>query len=297
MEDFADEGWLSDPTYATPLFEDIHPGFSTPLDHYSTDALDSVPVYAEFMKPRGLIAAAGTIVQGSSHQAIQISFEGFRSHDAARSAVRTLDALRPHLARALSLAERLRLEKANAIVDAFERSDVAAAIVGTDGRMHGHGALFETRLRDCASISRSRLRFRDTTADRLFVATLATDPAERATGKSFVARRGSLDEAVAIHMLPLAGQANSLFGVRGFLLLAVSAANRAIPGADLLRLMFDLTPAEARLTRRLVEGQSLSVAAAGLNIRESTARVHLRAVFAKTGVSRQRSCWARSAAW
>ena len=51
--------------------------------------------------------------------------------------------------------------------------------------------------------------------------------------------------------------------------------------------MFDLTHAGAQLIRLLVEGRSIAAASAALGIRESPARVHLRAVLAKTGVSRQ----------
>lgn len=48
-----------------------------------------------------------------------------------------------------------------------------------------------------------------------------------------------------------------------------------------------LSPAEAELASRLVGGMSLRQAASALDIRENTARSHLKRVFAKTGVRRQ----------
>ncbi len=54
-----------------------------------------------------------------------------------------------------------------------------------------------------------------------------------------------------------------------------------------IRQLFDLTPAEASLAILLVEGISLEAAAEKLGIRKNTARAHLRAIFSKTGVTRQ----------
>jgi DNA-binding CsgD family transcriptional regulator len=57
--------------------------------------------------------------------------------------------------------------------------------------------------------------------------------------------------------------------------------------AAVLRSHYKLTPAEVRLAVALAEGRSLKEAAGGLGIRITTARAHLRQVFAKTGTSRQ----------
>jgi DNA-binding CsgD family transcriptional regulator len=51
--------------------------------------------------------------------------------------------------------------------------------------------------------------------------------------------------------------------------------------------VFGLTPAETRLLSRLLAGRTLEEAAAEFGIAISTAKTHLRAIFAKTGVARQ----------
>jgi DNA-binding CsgD family transcriptional regulator len=56
--------------------------------------------------------------------------------------------------------------------------------------------------------------------------------------------------------------------------------------ADLERL-FGLSPAEARLATRLVDGATPDEAAIGLGISRNTARSQLQAIFMKTGVNRQ----------
>lgn len=61
----------------------------------------------------------------------------------------------------------------------------------------------------------------------------------------------------------------------------------AIPEIAFLQARFDLTPAEARLVRRLVAGDSLKSSAEALGIGYETARNDLKAIFDKTGTRRQ----------
>lgn len=54
-----------------------------------------------------------------------------------------------------------------------------------------------------------------------------------------------------------------------------------------LRQLYGFTPCEARLANLLIEGNSLDACCEQLQIRASTARMHLSNLFAKTGVQRQ----------
>ena len=54
-----------------------------------------------------------------------------------------------------------------------------------------------------------------------------------------------------------------------------------------LQVLFHLTPAEARLASALASGMDLREASRMLDIGRETARTQLRAVFAKTGTTRQ----------
>jgi DNA-binding CsgD family transcriptional regulator/PAS domain-containing protein len=56
---------------------------------------------------------------------------------------------------------------------------------------------------------------------------------------------------------------------------------------DMMRGLFDLTPAETSLALLLVKGATLEQAAGELMITRNTARAHLRAIFSKTGTNRQ----------
>jgi DNA-binding CsgD family transcriptional regulator/PAS domain-containing protein len=61
----------------------------------------------------------------------------------------------------------------------------------------------------------------------------------------------------------------------------------AEPALDIARQLFDFTPAEAQLAIELLNGLSLDEAAGKLGILRNTGRAHLRAIFSKTGVTRQ----------
>jgi DNA-binding CsgD family transcriptional regulator len=59
------------------------------------------------------------------------------------------------------------------------------------------------------------------------------------------------------------------------------------PSEQLLKDLFGLTSAEARLARTISRGDTLEETAHSLGIKLSTARTQLAAVFAKTGTCRQ----------
>lgn len=56
---------------------------------------------------------------------------------------------------------------------------------------------------------------------------------------------------------------------------------------EVVRQLFNLTPSETALAMELVNGLSLDEAAEKLGVKRNTARAHLRAIFSKTGVTRQ----------
>ncbi|MDB5976882.1 MAG: helix-turn-helix transcriptional regulator [Nevskia sp.] len=56
---------------------------------------------------------------------------------------------------------------------------------------------------------------------------------------------------------------------------------------EMIQRLFGLTPAESSLALLLADGQSLDEAAVQLGVRKNTARAQLRAIFSKTGVTRQ----------
>ncbi len=97
-------------------------------------------------------------------------------------------------------------------------------------------------------------------------------------------QRGGL--SVLVRSIPLGSSAEA--GRTAAVELILRDTTRpAQPSEPLLRQLYRLTPAEAALAVLLGEGLTLEEAATRLGISRNTARTHLRAVFAKTGVKRQ----------
>ena len=63
--------------------------------------------------------------------------------------------------------------------------------------------------------------------------------------------------------------------------------NRSQASREMVQRLFGLTPAESSLALLLADGLSLDEATAQLGVRKNTARAQLRAIFSKTGVTRQ----------
>jgi DNA-binding CsgD family transcriptional regulator len=280
-------GWnLRPDDRAVLLLNEQYPGFRTESDYWPEDEQEELPLYRDFLIPRGFRASAASFLQGTHDDALLIGLEGFASRASARSAIPVLDGFRPHLARAISLSVQLRQAQLDASMKALDVAGIGAAVVSPDGRLRAVSDRFAERLGEAMSLEGGRLRFADRFLHAQFAEALLAIEVEarsRSIGVAPVDDRAPF----AIHLLPLRLGARDVFGWDGVLLLLAEPHNASVPNADLLRLLFDLTPAEARLSRLIGEGRSLAEASRALRIAEATARVHLRSVFLKTGVTRQ----------
>jgi DNA-binding CsgD family transcriptional regulator len=71
------------------------------------------------------------------------------------------------------------------------------------------------------------------------------------------------------------------------LLILIDAVERREPSPALLKQLFGLTPAEARLAIEVVRGHGLKGIASALQVSEGTVRTQLKAILAKTNTHRQ----------
>lgn len=286
VADFFAEGWAVASTHADALIAEMAPAFRAETDYHSAEEIAKMPVHAQFLDPRGFHAGAGTVVQGAGDYIIQFSVEGFPSHSAASQALTELNGLRPDLARALSLTSLHRSQSA-VVVESLALAGVGAAIVNKEGALRAANNRFVERLGNHMIELGGRLRFTSGFLnERLSLALqrhiegeceLSSIPvADKAGGKPF-----------ALHLLPILGRAREFCDADGVLLLISESSNASVPNSDLLRSLFDLTPAEARLARALLTGSTLDAFAAEIGVKKHTAKTQLRSIFGKTGVSRQ----------
>ena len=96
--------------------------------------------------------------------------------------------------------------------------------------------------------------------------------------------------ALAVVAEPLAPPHGDVLGHSpepGAILFISDSEAGTTPPIERIRVVYGLTPAEARLTSLLVKGASIATAAEQLEVSQNTAKFHLKAVFEKTGVRRQ----------
>jgi DNA-binding CsgD family transcriptional regulator len=92
---------------------------------------------------------------------------------------------------------------------------------------------------------------------------------------------------VVVHLVATPGEARHIFdGGLGVLVVTPVTVPDA-PDAALIRGLFDLTPNEARVARGIAQGLTIDEIASCWSVERETVRTQLKAVFAKTGTSRQ----------
>lgn len=262
-----------------------YPGFRTDLDLNSREEMATSPAY-QFLVRHGADSGAGTVIQGSSDDCLIVAVEAFADHDAGRQALPMLDSLRPHLARALVLSSQLQLERYRAAMQALETIGVPAALLDGLGRVRSANLSFAAELGGMLLDGGQRLRATDALADEALAAALERMRAAP-EGRSIALRDSAGFGQAALHLVPVRGEARDLFTDTLCFALIASGENRAMPDADLLQALFDLTPAEARVARAISSGGNPNAIARDAGISPETVRSQLKQVFLKTSTSRQ----------
>jgi DNA-binding CsgD family transcriptional regulator len=286
MQEFLAAGWMERNDRPARVMALNHAGFTTELDIMTEEETRQLPVFKEFLRPKGFFATAGTFVAGLDGDKMILSVEGFPDYHASRAAIEPLDALRPHLARAVQLASQFRLERMKGRVEALQAVGAAACVLSSKGVLTVANARFEMELGLLFHDLGSRLALSDKTADKMLSETLE-QIRNGGPGRSIVVRCNSSPPRV-LHVLPVRGTANDLFVNSSALLVMTNPASPMHFSAELIQQLFDMTPAEARLAALVGQGNATlqEIAdASGLSI--NTVKSQIRAVFQKTGTDRQ----------
>jgi DNA-binding CsgD family transcriptional regulator len=262
------------------------------------EELERSEYYRQFLEPAGIrdILAADAREPGGMEARLRIS----RGPDdpAFGAAERVLlDRLMPHMARVLAISARLaRSESERALyAGAVDQLAVGSIILDGRGRVIGTNAVATTLLgqADGMRLVDNELRFSDAQTGRQLQQVLAKVLEAHLRGAPAVVealrvRRpsGKADFGLVVRPVPRSawseGQSSPTVAV------FVSAPEVQTPTSEqLVRQLFDFTPAETRLALRLAGGQSLSEACEELGISPHTGRAHLKTIFAKSGVTRQ----------
>lgn len=249
------------------------------------------------LAPAGLAQALGVSLHAMEGAFASLWF--FRPRDAPFSDgdARTLAEWLPHVLRAVQVRHRLSLaEHASAVSSAaLDRLALGAIMVDERARLLMVNRLADRLLAagDGLTVTGDGLRaFTPAATGRLHAAIREVCREAAACGRT---RSAGLRLARPSHDVPLdvivvsLSRSTAAGGSRhpAAIVFIADPERTHVTPERLLRDLYDLTPAEARLAMSLAHGRSLTAAAAHVGISRNTAHTQLSSIFAKTGTTTQ----------
>ncbi|WP_101757422.1 helix-turn-helix transcriptional regulator [Oceanicoccus sp. KOV_DT_Chl] len=280
-------------------FIDLKPGEVKTLSEFiSEEALLSSELYQVCMAPAGLHHSLGADlnVAGVMEARLRVArVKGAKPFaDDDKTFVKTL---LPHLERAISIHARLnKMESERALyAGVVEQLSVGSIILDENGRVLNANEMAARLIaaKDGLLQHKNNLQLatRDQTVELQKLIAEVLENQRRglpAVVQAMKVQRpsGLADLGFVIRPIPTnewsEGQA-----VPSVAIFVSDPEQQSEAPVQIITRLFDLTPTEAALTMLLANGLSLDEAAEQLSVSRNTARTHLRAVFSKTGVSRQ----------
>jgi DNA-binding CsgD family transcriptional regulator len=289
VEAFVAGGWDRGSVRAARAAALQYPGFINDLDIFSADEIEREPVYRDFFRKLGLGWCIGTTMFAPSGDLLVLNVE--RRYDRGpmpKDQVRRFDPLRPHLARAALMSSRLQLERATTTTRTLELIGLPAAVVAANDAVLATNVLFERLAPRVIARAFGRIGLSDRNADRLLREAIGTLSVHGAGSiRSIPVMADDELPPLIVHLVPVRREAHDIFGRA----LGIVVVTPIVPGTNLpsalLQGLFDLSPAESAVAKLIGEGTSIDDAGSMLGVARETVRHHLKAVFSKTGTSRQ----------
>lgn len=271
MNDFYAEGWHLRNTWVERGSQRKRTWFFDETDIFAPGELDSIPMYRDFIRPRGCGWSAGALMQIPGGGLVSIRFERPYHQGPMEEELRArLNLLRPHLARAAFLFTTLGLRQARSTVSALQFMEIPAAVLTRNGQLLACNTAMESRLTQVSVRAGDRFVFTDDDAQRTLSESL-----ERITAGLFDQLRGPIPlpateehgPAVA-YLVPMRGVAQDLFGCETTLLM-IRPAPSETRLMDLVRTRFAIDAGEAERLGRLIAAASPRLAATLLTSTEN----------------------------
>lgn len=288
LNEFLRDGWQLRNPRAPRVSALNHPGFLRDHEFLTEEEIATEPLYVELLRPHGVGLGAGSVVNCPNGDSVAFSFESdYRLGPVPDETIAELDRLRPHLARAALFSGRLDLERSQAQVAALAAVGLPAAVVTQTGVALAANDEFVGLSSQISIGARDVVSLKNSGAQQLLERTLLSPPTVVGAGRSIPLKAVEDTPPVVFHILPVRRSARDVFSQAAWLLVATPLGAQNAPSTAILSGLFDLTPAEARVARGLIEGLTVAELAAAHGLAESTVRNQLRAVFEKTGATRQ----------
>ena len=262
-----------------------HAGFLADHQLFTEDEYMHDPVTVDWATPYGLHrgAATGIDLPGGGYAVVQVQrLKGRPKFEP--EALAALDAFRPHIARAVMLAARWRLERLRAMTEALELIGLPAAVLDGLGRALAANTLIEAMTTHVAWLPGDRLGLVDPVAAGMLRQALSSVRVGASPGgRSFPAYGADRTAPVVAHVIPTSGASRELFS--GGLGLIVLGSLRGVE-APIVRALYDLTPAETAVAMLLAQGLAPTEIGARRGVSLETVRNQIKALLQKTGANR-----------
>lgn len=288
-QDFASGGWNITNPRLDRVLQLMPAEFVRDTDVLTANEIATHPWFTDFCAKWDMGQAAGTCFALPSGTTLVLSIERhtatgeFSDLDIAR-----LNSVRADLGRAAELGVRLSYQQYESQTRVLNAIGLPGAVIDRKGRLLSANALFETMMPQVVRQGRDRLQLSSKPADALMAAALERLDPELWIGTSAsIAIPATVDapSPAILHMLPIRGLAHDILSNGACLMVISKLDGSGLPAEMLLRNLFDLSAAEARVARSLVghRGDYANVARdLGLSI--ETVRTHAKAVYRKTGL-------------
>ncbi|MCV3766644.1 helix-turn-helix transcriptional regulator [Rhizobium sp. TRM95796] len=305
MDDVARADWVLTPS-VVPIFQEFLDGGWQPrnerlyglvqsgdLDFVSDSQLYSeadkarIPIYRDFLTPRGFGIGSATIVQAADGRRMSIIFERkLEQGPSPPEILAALNSLRPHMARALNLASEVRRQRQHSLLNGLALAGVPAALITEQGRILAANAVFEGLGDHIAFLAHGRMALRDPAAQLLFTEALTSLGGERVQSLPLPSANEAALPGV-LHILPLRRMARDLGPNAQAIVMAAFPTRGDETLFPLLKTLYDFTRAEARVAALMLEGEALPEIAKRLGVAYETVRSGAKAIYRKTGSSGQ----------
>jgi DNA-binding CsgD family transcriptional regulator len=282
-----ESGWIPRSERFNRLLRAKQTGFIPDSILYTPEEMRNDPAYRDMLYPRGMGWASATAIALPTGDDMVIALERAYDQGSASSAVlETLNEVHSHLARASFVAARMQLERARAASQALALLGIPALVFADNGKILAANQLIETLSGFISWRAKDRIALGDARADALLRDAIATvDQDDTPSVRSFPVRNAG--SAMIAHVVPIRGSARDVFFRCAAMLMLTPVTRPEAPSVELIRSLFDLTPAEARVARGLAAGQTVKGIAAESGTSANTVRSHVKVVLTKVGYTRQ----------
>ena len=282
-----DSGWIPRSEQFNRLLRAKHTGFIPDSILYTPEEMRNDPAYRDMLYPRGMGWASATAIPLPTGDDMVIALERAYDQGSASPAVlANLNQVHSHLARASFVAARMHLERARAATQTLALLGIPALVFADNGKVLAANQLIEKLGDFIGWRAKDRIALKDARADTLLRDAIAMAHRDDTSAvRSFPVRNE--DTAMIAHVVPIRGSARDIFSHCAAMMMLTPVTRPEAPSVELIRSLFDLTPAEARIARGLAAGQTVKTMAEESGTSANTVRTHVNAVLTKTGYSRQ----------